>query len=103
MKYCGKCGKELTKKRLWLRAFRRWVGYGPEFIEERPIEAQLIEQAVSDYEALESENAELLEALERAEQTLRNLGNGDLTGEARIIALNCAASLATQISIAKEE
>ena len=59
------------------------------------------QQALMRIIELEDKNAELLEALGRAEQTLRNLGNGDLTGEARIIALNCAASLATQISIAK--
>jgi hypothetical protein len=40
---------------------------------------------------------ELRKALERAEQTIRNLGNGWLTGDGRIIALNEAANIRTAL------
>ena len=38
-------------------------------------------------------NAELIHALERAEQTIRNLGNGLLTGDGQVIALNEASNI----------
>lgn len=44
---------------------------------------------------------DLLKGLERAEQTIRNLGNGFLEGEARTIALNEAANLRKDIAKAK--
>ena len=48
-----------------------------------------------------SEFDELLKALRRAEQTIRNLGHGNLTGDARLIALNEAQNI--RDAIAKAE
>lgn len=45
----------------------------------------------------------LLKRLEEAEQTLRNLAIGDLTGDARIIARNCAWNCASTIADARRE
>lgn len=44
---------------------------------------------------------ELLEACERAEQTIRNLGNGFLSGDAKEIAINEANNLRAAIAKAK--
>ena len=52
---------------------------------------------------LEQENGALVAALERAEQTIRNLGNAALTGDAKQIALNEAANLRADIAKVKEE
>lgn len=41
---------------------------------------------------------ELLDACKNAEQTLRNLGNGELMGDAATIALNAAKNLYTTIA-----
>lgn len=43
----------------------------------------------------------LLEAVKRVEQTIRNLGYGELTGDAREIALNEAANLCAAIAKAE--
>ena len=45
-------------------------------------------------------NAELIHALERAEQTIRNLGNGFLTGDGQVIALNEASNIRAAIKAA---
>ena len=50
---------------------------------------------------LKQQNADLVAALERAEQTIRNLGNGFLAGDGKEIALNEAANL--RADIGKEE
>ena len=50
---------------------------------------------------LKEQNAELLKALRRAEQTIRNLGHGNLTGDARLIALNESQNI--KDAIAKAE
>ncbi len=52
---------------------------------------------------LEKQNADLVAALERAEQTIRNLGNGVLTGDAKQIALNEAANLRDDITKAGKD
>ena len=52
-------------------------------------------------DTLVKQNADLVKGLERAEQTIRNLGNGALTGDARQIALNEAANLRDDIAKVK--
>ncbi len=56
-----------------------------------------------EIEDLKQQNADLGAALERAEQTIRNLGNAALTGDAKQIALNEAANLRADIAKVKEE
>ena len=46
---------------------------------------------------------DLMKALERAEQTIRNLGNAALTGDPKQIALNEAANLRADIAKARKE
>ena len=48
--------------------------------------------------SLTKQNADMLKGLERAEQTIRNLGNAALTGDAKQIALNEAANLRADIA-----
>ena len=50
----------------------------------------------------EKKITDLLIALERAEQTIRNLGNAALTSDYKQIALNEAANLRADITKAKE-
>lgn len=54
-------------------------------------------------DTLEKQNANLIKGLERAEQTIRNLGNGELTGDGKQIALNEAANLRDDIAKTKAE
>ena len=52
--------------------------------------------------AMADDIADLVAVLERAEQTIRNLGNSALTGDAKQIALNEAANLRDDIAQAGE-
>lgn len=54
----------------------------------------IVEKNVAD---AEKELNEISLALQRAEQTIRNLGNGWLTGDGRTIALNEASNLRIDI------
>lgn len=51
-------------------------------------------RCISDMQKhIEAEWVEMVGALERAEQTLRNLGDGDLTGDAKTITLHEAENI----------
>jgi len=52
-------------------------------------------------EELQVKNERLVAALEHSEQTLRNLGNGMLTGDAKTIALNEARNICNALAAAK--
>jgi hypothetical protein len=47
---------------------------------------------------LKAQNNQLINALQRAEQTIRNLGNGFLTGDGQVIALNEASNIRAAIA-----
>ena len=63
--------------------------------------SDIVEQQAETIVELSAINADLLEALESAEQTLRNLGQGELTGDAKIIAYNAAQNAGRAIQKAR--